>query len=37
MTAPDFAGKCILKATAASDTKSKTSPTVCRRWVTVER
>jgi len=36
LTVPAAAGKCVLKATATSDAKSKTSPTVCRRWVTVE-
>ena len=37
LTIPDTIGKCILKATATSDTKSKERPTISRRWVTVER
>ena len=37
LTVPDFAGKCLLKATATSDKKSKSVPTVSRRWVTVDR
>ena len=37
LAVPDHAGKCVLKATATSDNKNMTSPTVCRRRVTVER
>jgi hypothetical protein len=37
LTVPEAAGKCILKATAKPDAPQDATPTVSRRWVTVEK
>ena len=38
LRAPDAAQpKCLLKAVARADGKNKSRPTVCRRWVAIER
>lgn len=37
LTVPEAAGKCILKATAQPDAPGEATPTISRRWVTVEK
>ena len=37
LSIPAAAGKCVLKAAARPDGVSKSSATLCRRWVTLEQ